>query len=86
MDQSYANFLMDHLSIHVLFEHAKQDLQTTTTIPYFDEHIEILDEILKVCDLKFNCHEDFEIDTTSYHDMLTKTSENVIEMKLKCMK
>ena len=80
MDQSNANFLVDHLSIHVLFEHVKQELGTTTRIPLFDERIAILDDILKVCDMEFNYLADFEIDTTSCHDMMKKTTAYVIEM------
>lgn len=80
MDQSNANFLIDHLTIHVLFEHAKPYLQTITAIPYFDEHIAILDDILKVCDLEFNYPENF--DTTSCDDLLQKTNEETVEMTI----
>ena len=80
MDLSNANFLVDHVTIHVLFEHAKQELQISTEISYSDEDIAILNDILKVCDREFNYLEQFGIETTSCHDMLNKTIANVIEM------
>ena len=79
-NQSNASAVVDHLSIHVLFEHAKQDLQTTTEITNVDERIAILNDIMKVCDREFSFLEEFEIETTSCHDMLKQTTVNVIEM------
>ena len=80
MNLSNANFLIDHLSIHVLFEHSKQELQATTEVPYPGQNIAILNDILKVCDIEFNYLEDFDTKTTSCHDMLNQTTREVVEM------